>query len=295
MARSVAKRTTSSAPDTKFRSANDIKLPGELDLHRFDLAQACVHTEDPRNWPEEEPPCVVLRAYGPEEIAKILIKQFHVGIRKCSIAYLWTENMGQGAKVTLGKAAKASARWQFIAQVDFVLVFNHSAWRILTEEQKIALVDHELMHCDIDGEKDKAMIVPHDIEEFATIVKRWGLWKPDLQSFGDACVIARQGDLFAQPTGAGLAAVEANIKRIGDDVAALTKSDPMREIMKRVVDEVNSGALDKDGVKATATMSGGTMKIVEDQSAHQLPMSVDDFANHPKPPAASKVTPLRAD
>lgn len=127
MARSVAKRTTSSAPDTKFRSANDIKLPGELDLHRFDLAQACVHTEDPRNWPEEEPPCVVLRAYGPEEIAKILIKQFHVGIRKCSIAYLWTENMGQGAKVTLGKAAKAPARWQFIAQVDFVLVFKRQA------------------------------------------------------------------------------------------------------------------------------------------------------------------------
>lgn len=273
MARSVAKRTTSSAPDTKFRSANDIKLPGELDLHRFDLAQACVHTEDPRNWPEEEPPCVVLRAYGPEEIAKILIKQFHVGIRKCSIAYLWTENMGQGAKVTLGKAAKAPARWQFIAQVDFVLVFNHSAWRILTEEQKIALVDHELMHCDIDGEKDKAMIVPHDIEEFGLIVKRWGLWKPDLQSFGDACVIARQGDLFQQYVG----------------------ESREREIMKRVVDEVNSGALDTEGVKATATMSGGTMKIVEDQSAHQLPMSVDDFANHPKPPAASKVTPLRAD
>lgn len=283
MARSVAKRTTSSAPDTKFRSANDIKLPGELDLHRFDLAQACVHTEDPRNWPEEEPPCVVLRAYGPEEIAKILIKQFHVGIRKCSIAYLWTENMGQGAKVTLGKAAKASARWQFIAQVDFVLVFNHSAWRILTEEQKIALVDHELMHCDIDGEKDKAMIVPHDIEEFATIVKRWGLWKPDLQSFGDACVIARQGDLFQQYVG------ESRERDVHapelDAIVANTQRDPMREIMKRVVDEVNSGALDTEGVKATATMSGGTM----------LPMSVDDFANHPKPPAASKVTPLRAD
>lgn len=57
----------------------------------------------------------------------------------------------------------------------------------LSAAQQRALVDHELMHCDLEETEDGDLRMttrPHDIEEFNEIVKRHGLWKSDLWEFG---------------------------------------------------------------------------------------------------------------
>lgn len=170
-----------------------VPFPEELEIHRPALAAAQVGADDPVEWPEGER---LLRARGPEAMAEILIKAFHISIRRRAIAYLWKENMGDGARVKLGHAQRASATVKFLGEVDFVLCFNHSAWKILTFEQRVALVDHELMHCDVDSESGNPILVHHDVEEFGLIVRRWGLWKPDLRSFGDCVKPHLQIDLW---------------------------------------------------------------------------------------------------
>lgn len=68
----------------------------------------------------------------------------------------------------------------------FVIEIAQEAWRFLSDTQKIALVDHELCHLTTDyndaGERVLA-IAPHDVEEFAEVVKRHGLWSGDVKAF----------------------------------------------------------------------------------------------------------------
>jgi hypothetical protein len=175
-------------------SASTAPFPAELELQRKDLVRAGQDVQDPSIWPEG---AKLERAYGPETIAGILIKAFHRGIRNRPIAYLWKENMGAGTRVKLGQAAKASPQLRLLGEVDFVLTFNWEAWKILTPEQRVALVDHELQHCDVDADSNEPILVEHDVEEFSLIVRRYGLWKPTLRTFGDA-VAAVQGDLWQQ-------------------------------------------------------------------------------------------------
>jgi hypothetical protein len=54
-------------------------------------------------------------------------------------------------------------------------------------------VDHELTHCDVD-EEGKLSLRPHDLEEFNVIVRRYGLWRAEVQLFLEA---ARHPDLFS--------------------------------------------------------------------------------------------------
>ncbi len=57
-------------------------------------------------------------------------------------------------------------------------------WRLLTEAQREALVDHELMHCMVG--KNGWALRGHDVEEVRDIIECHGFWKPDLQQFADA-------------------------------------------------------------------------------------------------------------
>lgn len=98
------------------------------------------------------------------------------------------------SRLLLGKAAKGAGVLKHLTGYDFVITFNWQAWSKLTPPQRIALVDHELAHCGRDLEKGWVMIA-HDVEEFRSIVERWGLWTPDLRDFHMASQNA-QADLF---------------------------------------------------------------------------------------------------
>ena len=174
-------------------------LPIELATRHADLFKAMVQPDDPTGeWDDAEP---YLKALAPKAIAKILIGVFHPMLSGRQIAYLWRESMERNGKVALGKASVASGKVKFFGNVDFVIEFNYTAWQHLSPRERVALVDHELTHCAVDAESMKSIMVAHDIEEFGSIVKKWGLWMPDLERFGEVVIEARQLGLF-EPAGA---------------------------------------------------------------------------------------------
>lgn len=70
-------------------------------------------------------------------------------------------------------------------QYDFAIEINRTVWPNLTDIQRRALIDHELCHCLIDY-KGNCSIVGHDVEEFASVIRRYGLVFEDTKAFAKA-------------------------------------------------------------------------------------------------------------
>jgi len=177
-------------------AANDFaNLPTELATRHRDLMDAMINGKDPiGEWSASDGPYV--RAYAPEAIAKIVIGAYHPMLARRAIAFLWREKMTRNGKITLGKASVAGGKIRHFGKVDFVIDFNWEAWQHLTPRERVALVDHELTHCATDGDSLKPIMIPHDVEEFGSIVSKWGLWQPDLEAFGKVVTEAAQMSLF---------------------------------------------------------------------------------------------------
>ncbi len=104
-----------------------------------------------------------------------------------------TEAARTKGKTVLGKARLVSGLNSYLAREGgnafFVLELADDAWDALRESQREALIDHELCHFQIKTTEDGDEIpylAPHDLEEFNDIVRRRGLWKPDLVAFAEA-------------------------------------------------------------------------------------------------------------
>lgn len=137
--------------------------------------------------------------YAPEvrDIAEKLIQDYHKDLLGHRVEYIWREKaVVRAGKVTLGKAKKISGLNAFLAsgeplagddddQSFFVIEIARDAWGGLTEEEKIALIDHELEHCIVD-EEGKTSIQPHDLEDFLVVYRRHGAWSEALQRFAVA-------------------------------------------------------------------------------------------------------------
>lgn len=160
------------------------------------------------------------RAPEVEVIANRLITEHHeqlnrhdVAIR-CVFRHPTAKSKG---RLVLGKARKISGLAAHLVglvhaerlpedePVDFFVVeIAHEPWQGLTERQRIALVDHELCHLDVelDDEGDRKLTMRgHDLEEFTEVVERHGLWRPAVQHFAETA--SRQLKLPFQPGSAG--------------------------------------------------------------------------------------------
>ncbi len=62
---------------------------------------------------------------------------------------------------------------------------------MLDEEQRRALLDHELLHCDYDPETETASIAAHDFEGFVKELERHGAWQADLQQLQQTSLFDR--------------------------------------------------------------------------------------------------------
>ena len=137
------------------------------------------------------------------ELAKALIKQYHKHLKGREIKYLFrSEPEIIAGKECFGTARKVSGLNAFLAgstlehlgslttgegeepKPFFLMQVWDFGWSQLTGSQQIALVDHELMHFDV--EDGKLKIAPHDLEEFVAIVERHGLWEPNIKAIVDA-------------------------------------------------------------------------------------------------------------
>lgn len=83
----------------------------------------------------------------------------------------------------------------------FVIEIALFIWGVSGPRQRMALVDHQLSHCWVEVD-DKTVspilsILPHDVEEFAPIVSRYGLWRGDIKDFIAAVNDSHQLQLFS--------------------------------------------------------------------------------------------------
>ena len=143
-------------------------------------------------WPEDER---FIKADQVERVAKLLIAAFHKEITNARIAYLFREKMARRGGSVWGTAEKVAGKWRMLAEYDFVVTMNWDVWRGLGYPARAALLDHELEHCGMD-DHGSFQLLPHDLEEFNSIVARWGPWRASVVNFGH--VLAPQLDLALQ-------------------------------------------------------------------------------------------------
>jgi hypothetical protein len=138
-----------------------------------------------------------------EKIARKLITDHHDHLTYVRIEYVFiSEPAKSRGKVVWGRAKKVSGLNAWLAtpkdqregepQSFFVMEIAKPIWLKLKEEARRALVDHELCHFSTD-EDNQPTLISHDLEEFISVVRRHGLWRPEIEFFVEA---GQQGKLF---------------------------------------------------------------------------------------------------
>lgn len=130
-----------------------------------------------------------------------LVATYHKELQEARIAIAWNTAWvpDVDGRVKLGMCRKASALDRELSSWDFVILLRKSFWTDLrvTELQRTALLDHELMHAapKFDAKGEPAVdergrrlwrTRRHDLEEFADVVERHGQWTADLERFAAA-------------------------------------------------------------------------------------------------------------
>ncbi|HHV61127.1 MAG TPA: hypothetical protein GXX51_00575 [Firmicutes bacterium] len=135
-----------------------------------------------------------------QEIAEKLIEEYHDHLKQARIKYLFRSgNWTAGCKTIWAKATKLSAQQTYLTGFDFVITVNRDIWAKLTVEAREALVDHELSHCSCDYDPLGRPIwrtQGHEVEDFADVIRRHGLWSVELEALMRAAEEYRQLALF---------------------------------------------------------------------------------------------------
>lgn len=122
-----------------------------------------------------------------EAVARELIAEIpeHRHLATARIRYLFRAGTwASRGRLVLGRAAVLSERDQLLSGgYEAVVIVNRLAWQALSQEARRALVDHELSHLARDDEGDLTL-AGHDVEEFAAVIRRHGLWTEELRLIG---------------------------------------------------------------------------------------------------------------
>lgn len=97
---------------------------------------------------------------------------------QATIMYLSSEHeKKENGKIVRGQCEKIPEKYKWAIPCDFtVTVFEPNVER-LTDEQIRILIFHELLHVGItvDGNDEIYRVIPHDVEEFRTVIDRYGM------------------------------------------------------------------------------------------------------------------------
>ena len=94
------------------------------------------------------------------------------------IAYLSSDHeMKSGRKYVMGQCEKVPDKYKWAVRYDFTITLFEPNIERLTEKQLEIVILHELMHVGIehDGNEELYFINQHDVEDFRTIIDRYGL------------------------------------------------------------------------------------------------------------------------
>lgn len=138
-----------------------------------------------------------------------LIGSDHTELVEANIALAWNHGVkpDRDGHVMLGQARKTGELERQLHGFDIIIVLNSEWWNDaeVTDRQREALLFHELCHprpvLDENGDPkvdENGKIVwynrKHDVEEFRTVIQKYGLYKADLEDMAAAMVQARNSD-----------------------------------------------------------------------------------------------------
>jgi hypothetical protein len=121
-------------------------------------------------------------------IAGGLIPNYHAELASARIKYVFvSEASMKGGHEQYGRVKKVSGFLEWAIECDFLIEVALDKWNELEAHQRTALVDHLLERCT--GEEDeksgdmKWKIREPDVQEFASILDRYGAWHTSLAGF----------------------------------------------------------------------------------------------------------------
>ena len=124
---------------------------------------------------------------------------------KIVIAWMFDVQPDRDDHLTWGKAKKVGALERQLHDHDFVILLNQKVWNELPPKHRRALLDHELTHCgraESDDGESRYYIRKHDLEKFTSVVRRYGTWREDVESFVHAAMNKQEPGLFDERPGA---------------------------------------------------------------------------------------------
>ncbi|MDI6770117.1 MAG: putative metallopeptidase [Anaerolineales bacterium] len=135
--------------------------------------------------------------------AQDLIDRYHPHLKKARILFVFrSEAAKSNGRRIFGHAAKVSPQMRILLDdADFIIWISEHDWEANSAAWREALIDHVLCHClYFQGE---CSIRPHDVEEFAEIVERHGLWNTELLMVNEAIQRMEKQSAFSfvEPSG----------------------------------------------------------------------------------------------
>jgi len=127
--------------------------------------------------------------------AEELIRQYHPWLNEARIAFVMRSEAQKKGHV-LGQASKVPEKMQPYLEYDFLIWLSEKDVAGMANSEIEALIDHELCHCAKNLATDGWKLREHDIQEFAEIISRHGLWSADLRRMDKAVEIYQQGNLL---------------------------------------------------------------------------------------------------
>ncbi len=143
-------------------------------------------------------------------IMEDLLKTVHGHLRDLKIAIAWRANWRPNTDgyLRMGQLKMRKELDRELDSFDYVLLLNKEAWPTLSDDQKKALIDHELCHgqivMDADGEPKQddrgrlcLRVRKHDIEEFQDVIDRNGFCTSILSKVAKAAIADADRPLLA--------------------------------------------------------------------------------------------------
>lgn len=152
------------------------------------------------------------KLYG---ILEELRGKFHKDLAKARIALAWATGWKADVdgRLTLGRMKKTTDLDKEVASYDYILLLNRTFVEDanVADDQRIALIDHELCHAAMKYDKNGEPELDergrqmwrtrrHDLEEFSEIAERHGCWKRDIENFAVSLRRSTQADLPLEGT-----------------------------------------------------------------------------------------------
>lgn len=154
------------------------------------------------------------QAEAVEQIANGLIPNYKPDLVEARIMYVFVDKAGtKNGREIWGKAKKVPAFWDWYAEKDFLIEVALDKWNELDANQRTALVAHLLEHCIGEADEETAdmkwKIRDPEVQEFTSVLQRYGVWHSGLVDFVSAAQALNLDQIVRE---------EAEIEDLGDQV-----------------------------------------------------------------------------